>query len=119
MICGLCKKWKPGQSGKRGRIQALFDHWKRECGENLGWDRVVKLRQSGQLATADRIAKRLMGVQEKKKKVMTPEARAQVDEYNRLNQPKILQKRRLRRAAIRQMKQSSARHGVDITRKKI
>lgn len=115
MICGHCRKWKPQR--KRGRIQALFDHWKRECGANLGWDRVLQLRRSGQLATADRVALRLMGV--KQKKVMTPEGRAQVNEYNRLHQPEVLEKRRQRRAAIRQMKESGQRHGVDIIRRKI
>jgi hypothetical protein len=93
MICGYCMK-------VRGKASKVLFHQKHGCSTDPRWGEVVRARRAGHASTADRIARKILGVAEP----MSEEAKEKLREYNETHKEQIKARRKAQAAARKNLK---------------
>jgi hypothetical protein len=96
MVCGACHEFRTKV------VIKLRSHWRTDCKWRQKWARVIEHREAGRPETADRVAKRLLGV---KSDPMSEDRREYLEQYRKDHAEEIKARAKATRAARKRLRQ--------------
>lgn len=94
MICGFCGSFRAPS------VAELQEHWRAECGRDPRWERVVELRSQGQEDSANRLARRILGVS----KEMSEEAKEKLRIWKEEHAQELAERKKTKAVARQRLK---------------